>query len=168
MKKLFVAPALLSVILALSGCATPPLPGNRTAYASYVGDAQSLDLATVIVAVPSDKQANGFRNLHIGFHALVNKQAESTASDGDVQMIVYRSATRLSAAILEGTLSSGPVEAKDLPALRKMLTEKAQKSFDSIFAKWTHSKAFKVEIVITSMYFTDGTVGANTSQRRWW
>ncbi|MBN2021012.1 MAG: hypothetical protein JW749_12410 [Sedimentisphaerales bacterium] len=81
---------------------------------------------------------------------------------------IRRSGSRLSAVTVEKLLDFGPVSVKDLPSIRRHLLSAAQQTFDSAFSKWTRAGEFKVEIVITSLYLTDPSVGRQTESHRFW
>lgn len=160
---------VLCLSLLLTGCITLPPPEGQTSSASYVGDSASVHVTEVVVSVPLDQKADEFRNLHVSLSALLNAEKVSTADRYDVERIIRRSRTRLSADIAKDLTVRGPIKVADLAALRAALEAKAQAAFDSVFSKWTRADVFKVEIVVTSIFFTDGSVGrTEESQRLWW
>lgn len=117
-------------------------------------------MTEVVVSVPVGEGADEFQNLHVSFSALVNAQRVSLSDRYEVEHIVRRSGTRLASDVVKEILGRGVVRARDLAALRGALAAKAQQAFDSVFAKWTRADSFSVEIVVTSIYLTDGSVGS--------
>ena len=182
MHKLF---PLLFLLCMTIGCASTPSTQGKTSYASYVGDDASTKVAEILVAVPTGDGPDQYQNLHVVFEALINVKpgassdplyvslhktsADLLTTQTEVGGILYRSATRMSAEIVKEVGSHGVILPKDLPALRTVLAEKAQQSFDTVFSKWKYADTYEVEIVITSMYLTDGSVPVNVNPRPiWW
>ena len=158
---------LLCLPLMLGGCISVPPPAGETYSASYVGDRDSVSIAEVVVSVPAENNPDQFRNLHVAFSALINAQKVSTGNQYDVEGIIRRSRTRISSEMVGEISDKGVIGIKDLGSLRKILEQNAQSTFDSIFSKWSHADDFEVKIVITSIYFTDGSVGKTEQQFMW-
>ncbi len=146
---------LLATITFVCGCVSMPTQQGQVYDASYVGDRSTEDLDEIVVALPG----NDLRNLHLFFAAIINPTKVSTGKEGDIQWIIRRTHARVSSAITEA-VSSGSIDfSKDRARARQQLIELATTIFSDTYSKWSHSAAFKVEIVITSMYLTDGSVG---------
>jgi hypothetical protein len=123
-----------------------------------VGDYDSADLGEIVVSVPTGVQENHHQNLHLSFSALINPREAAIKSSYKAGNIVKRFYVRLSAIIVEEILNYGRISVQDLAPLRDKLVNKAQSEFDRMFSKWSHSDKFDVEIVMTSIFLTDGSV----------
>jgi hypothetical protein len=159
--------AFVSVVLFFTGCTSMSIPNGETSYASYVGDRYSLSLDEVVVSVPTADESKQYQNLHVFFAAIINSKKQS-CNQYEADSIIRRSSTRIYSVTVNELLELGEVSVKNLPSIRQILVQKAQQTFDSSFSKWTRSEEFKVEIVIVSIFFTDGTVGKATRDRFWW
>lgn len=157
---LLICPSLM-----LAGCVTVPPPAGQAYSASYVGDSGSIQVSEVVVSVPDGNKPGQYRNLHVAFSALINAKMISSADQNNVEGIIRRSRTRISSEIVKEITSQGEIRINDLGSLRGLLEQKAQSSFDSVYSKWTRSAAFEVKIVVTSIYFTDGSVGTTSATR---
>lgn len=149
---------LISTIF-LIGCTTLSPPGGQTSKAGYVGDYDSADFVEIVVSVPTGIHENHYQNLHVSFSALINPREATVKSSYKVSNIVQRFYVRLSSTIVEEILDYGRISVQDLAPLRDKLVNKAQSEFDQMFSKWSHSDEFDVEIVMTSIFLTDGNVG---------
>ncbi len=163
MKKILIV--IFSIFMV--GCATLPPPQGQTSKAGYVGDYDSILLKEIIVAVPTGIIENQYSNLHLSFSALINPKEVTIGSTYDVRRIVHRFSARLSSIIVKDILAYEKITVQDLPSLRDKLIEKAQIEFNKMFSKWTYSKNFDVEIVLSSIFLTDGSVGSSYRPYRW-
>ena len=155
-------------VLFLTSCATLPPPPGQTSKAGYVGDYDATYLGEIVVAVPTGVQENHYLNLHLSFSALINPKEATIESRYNVRGIVQRFYPRMASEIVQVILNYGRISIQDLPPLRDKLVEKAQPDFDQIFSKWTNSDKFEVEIVLTAIFLTDGSVGRLSSRARHW
>ncbi len=162
MKKLSIAIFLLF----LFGCATLPPPPGQTSKAGYIGDYDASHLGEIIVTVPSGDKKSELRNLHLSLSALINPKEPSISSSYNVSSIVQRFNSRLSSIIVREILKYNKITANDLASLSDKVVKMAQNEFNKMFSEWTHSDKFDVEIVLTSIFFTDGSVGRG-SRYRW-
>ena len=156
------------VLMMFISCVTMPASQQKhTGKASKVGDLYSIPFAEIVVSVPSSENIKKYQNLHVGFSAIINADFEQDVYTGklssgnryDVGDIVGKTNTRISAVTVTEILNQGFIGVTDFRSLKKMLESKAQATFDSIFSKWDYSSNYKVEIVINSLYLTDGSVG---------
>jgi hypothetical protein len=152
--------------LALLSCVTLPA-GEGGSSAAYVGDRASMALTEVVVSVPSPA-APGYQNLHVVLGALVNPKKVSLFSPFEVEQIIRRAEPRISAHLLGIILASGSLGAPDLPRLRDRIAIEAQAAFGTLFGTWKHADEYEVRVVVTSLYFTDGSVGRPPESRRFW
>lgn len=160
---------LATVATGLTGCIglTLPTGDGPVTSAGYLGDRAALPLGEIIVSVPGTSDATAYRNLHVHLAAVINPVSISTSDPDDVERVIVRTQTRLQARILESVLTSPPGGTSELGALRTRLAAEAQAQFDEVFTRWKFASAYRVELVVTSMFFTNGAVGRQ-EQRRWW
>ena len=151
--------AVAAVSLVALGCATIPGDPAQPAHASYVGDRAHLGFGEVVVSVPTAPEGASYHNLHVGLAAIINPTRQSSSSLYEVQGIVRRMEPRIAARVVGEILSAGALGPAQLGSLRGGLAAAAQAEFDSAFAKWRQATNFEVEVVVVSLYFTDGSVG---------
>jgi hypothetical protein len=171
LKLLLLCPFLLFML----GCETVAQTDNRVSRASYIGDRDSYKFSNITVTVKNEK--NKMLNLNLTFSAIINslknsaanpkKSSISYASSNDVRSIVRRLQTRIQSQIIQEVLSLNPAIIANQQMLHDRLLKKAQSIFDIEYNMWSKSSYFKVKIVITSLYFTDISVGKAPSLRRW-
>jgi hypothetical protein len=152
MKRVFIIICLLFLL----GCAILPSSETQTSKAGYVGDYDIASLGEIVVSVPTGMQEGQYENLHLRFAALINPKKPTIQSSYSVRDIVQRYSVRLSSIIVQDVLNYGRVSVMDLPALREGLVKKAQMEFEQMFAQWKNSDDFAVEIVLASIFFTEG------------
>ena len=158
------------LVLCCSGCINYPGSRDQTSFASYVGDSAAMYLTEIVVSVPIAEGTNKFMNLHVSFSAIINSEKHTPSvslSDFNVIEILDRSKTTLSSEIVKEVTMRGEVKVTEIDELRKALENKAQRTFDSIFSEWKSSNLYKVDIVITSIFFTDGSVGFTKQTNTW-
>jgi hypothetical protein len=64
-------------------------------------------------------------------------------------------------------VTSGKIDTSEgLADIKVQLLTNATKIFTPIYSTWTHSEDIQVEIVVTSLFFTDGSVGKSAQQGR--
>lgn len=160
---------LSAVCLLAIGCMTLPTDETQPSAAGYVGDRAHTSLSEVVVTVPGPSSSSDYNNLHIGFSAIINAKQVSYFDLYDVERIVRRMEPRVASRVVELVLGTGSVSPAQLPTLRARIAADAQAEFVAAFSKWQHASEFEVELVITSLYFTNGSVGREDSvSRRWW
>lgn len=160
-------PVLVLALAMTAGCMTPP-PQGQVSSAAYVGDRSAVALDEIVVFLPSQGENPGIRNLHLLFVAIINPVTTSTADERDAHEIVRRAHARIAAELVAG-IADGKMDAgKGLAGLRAQLQHKAQATFDPIYAKWAHANDLRVELVLTSLFITDGSVGRSRSNGFWW
>lgn len=147
----------IAVFLALAGCGSLPGDPDQTSFAAYVGDRASLSLDEVVVGVQN--QSVPYCNLHVGLAALINLKGFSRSEAFEVEHIVRRLEPRIASRVVQTVLDAKAVTPAGLPSLRERIVAEAQSSFDAAFSKWTHAAEWNVELTVTSLYLTDGSVG---------
>ena len=166
MSRILILAILCSV---LSGCVTAPVSKDKISSASYVGDRNTAQLDEIVVSIPNQNNDTSIRNLHIFFAAVINPTKSSTANEYDARGIFYRAYTRIAAQLVDDVASGRVDTSKGIADIRSQVLLNATKTFTPIFSTWNHSEDISVEIVITSLYFTDGSVGRSMPQNNiWW
>jgi hypothetical protein len=159
---------LAVLVRILSGCATVPSQEGRVSSAAYVGDRDSVQLDEIVVSVPKQGDDTSIRNLHVFFAAIINPTRTSTAQVYEVGNIIQRVHTRIAAQLVDDVTSGRIDTSKGLADIRSQLLTKATKIFAPVYSTWSHSEDLRVEIVVTSLFFTNGSVSKSASQNRFW
>jgi len=159
--------AIAFVVMALfAGCATVPSDPNRVYSASYVGDRGGVPIEEVIVAVPCKGEPMGFLNIHVALAGIINPKKTSLSDLGDVRSIIVRLSPRISTAVV-AALQQKPALTENFGVLREVIINEANRVFAGEFLKWTSAEGYDVQIVVTSLYITNGSVGRGPSGRSW-
>ncbi len=156
----------IAVFLALAGCGSVPGDPDQTSFAAYVGDRASLSLDEVVVGVQT--QTAPYSNVHVELAALINLKDVSRSEAYEVEHIVRRLEPRIASRVVQTVLEGKAVTPAGLPTLRERIVVEAQSSFDAAFSKWTHSAEWNVELTVTSLYLTDGSVGRSPAGSGRW
>ena len=158
----------LLIFYIFTGCATMVPLNNDIKSGKNVGDKTSTFLNEIIVSVPIEKNHNTYQNLHIIFAAIINPTERSLTSPDTVSSIVKRSFPRISSQVIELILTKKVISINDLPNIRREITLEAQKVFDNVFSKWIYSNTYEVELVVTSFFLTNGSVGKSSRSMSYW
>ncbi len=127
-----------------------------------------MDLDEIVVSVLADEQG-GYRNLHVGVSAIINPRKVSVYNPYDVRSLVKRLGPRLESKLVASILEFGRVGVGDLRLVRERLDGDAQSVIDDALSGWEHSDEYEIDVVIGSLYFTDGSVGRRNDPRpAWW
>ncbi len=147
----------------VAGCASTSGPA---VYAAYAGDRATVHLEEIVAMVPrGTPDAGTLRNAHIYFGAIINPARPSPESESDVRGVIARASVRIAAAVVED-IEAGNVPLEHHPAeARKRLVEKANQVFQAQYSQWVHAGDFRVELVVTSLFLTDGSVGKSSAER---
>jgi hypothetical protein len=150
-----------ALLLALSACAAPGPYLSATSK-----DRSAIDLAEVVVTVRSDQ---GPRNLHVWFAILILPSERFNERElGEVSAVVRRIEGRIAAQATEDLASRASLPLASLAKLRQELVRDAQATVDAALGRRRLRDRFRIEAVITSLYFTDGSVGRARAAERWW
>lgn len=106
-------------------------------------------------------------NLHIGLGAIVNPKKQTLSNPHEVVGIVRRLEPRIDSRLVNSLADGESISADRLRSLQREITALAQSAFNDAFAKWSKAADYEVEIVVTSFYFTDLSVGRVKQERRW-
>ena len=151
--------------LGFVGCFTAPPPQQQGSFASYVGDRFSVAFGETVVSVRVRDEGNKLHNLHVSLGAIINPRDFSFAKTYDVADIVRRQQTRINAQIVGLLTEKSSLSTDTLASLRAQILNAAQEVFSKAYGQWSHAKDFDVQIVVTSFYLTDLSVGG-AGQRR--
>lgn len=163
-----------TLLLFMLGCGTINKTDTEVTRASYIGDTNSCDFSTITVTVKDEK---GKRlNLNINYSAIIKSydntnrasgKDSSYASSYDAAGIVRRMQTRIKSQVIQEVLYLKPTIITNQQMLHNILQDKAQSIFDKEYNKWSKSPYYNVRIVITSLYFTDMSVGGAPPSSKW-
>lgn len=165
MKRMFI---LMPVLGLISGCVMAPSPQGGISSAAYVGDRGSMSLDEIVVSLPAIGDGARIRNLHIFLSAVINPVRPTTAHEYDARAIVQRAHTRIASDLVAAVASGKINPSAGLTDLRMQILGQAKITFDPIYAKWVHSGDLRVDLVLTSLFFTDGSVGKYPQSNRFW
>lgn len=161
-----VALAVIAIVL-MAGCTSVPSDTNRISSASYVGDSAGMSIGEVVVAVPCKEAQSGFINIHAVLAGIINPRKTSLSNTWDVQSILSRLSPRISSAVT-AVIQQEPAPTENLIDLRDRIVKVANRVFEVEFSKWTSAEDYDVQIVITSLYLTNGSVGRSGSGHSRW
>jgi len=143
---------------------------GKTSYAYQAADRDSVAFDEIVTGVPFDDKGGAFANIHIALTAILNtsgnEQTNNLSTLDDVRRIVNSSSPRISAALVKYMQNRS--DFLNTKQLVNELTKTAESTFNPIYSKWKHAEKYKVEFVITSLYFTDGSVGRTKTERTMW
>jgi hypothetical protein len=125
----------------------------------------------VVVSVPLREVKAPYQNLHISVAVLVNPQRISySKSYYDVEHILKRLEGRTSARLLEMFNGQGDLSLEGMDRLRLRIQTEAQTLVDQAFRQWEHGADYRAEVIVTSLYWTDPSVGRALQSQRggWW
>ncbi len=157
---------VIAVVL-LAGCTSVPSDTNRISSASYVGDSAGMSIEEVVVAVPCKEVQSGFVNVHVVLTGIINPKKTSLSNTWDVQSILSRLSPRISSAVTV-VIQQEPAPTENLIDLRDRIVKVANRVFAGEFSKWTSAEDYDVQIVVTSLYLTNGSVGRSGSGHSRW
>jgi hypothetical protein len=168
--KTFILLAGTLAMAALTGCVTTPTrTEGQTVSAGAVGDRGRVAFDEVVVSLKF-AGAPTYQNLHVATAAVVNPVRTTIANQYDVHGILQRVETRVAARLTEVLSGLGEQTLDNTRALRPRIQKEAQEIVDDAIRRWQFGNDFKVEVVITSLYWTDASVGkpAGNGGRGWW
>jgi len=156
--------ASAAVLLALTSCVNAgPRDASRT---SMPADRAAIDLGEVVVTVHTDK---GAQNLHVWFSILINPTERVNDREvSEVAGVLRRTEGRITAQATAELASRTSLPTASLGKVRDELIRAAQTTLDAAVTRWRSRDSFRIEAVITSIYFTNGSVGRQRAAERWW
>jgi hypothetical protein len=162
--------AFAAVLIAMPGCVTSPPPeGGMTSMAYAVGDRANVTFDEVVVSLPLRGVSTPYQNLHVALRAFVNPIRTTHSNPWDAQGIVQRCEGRMAARVSEALSSQREQSLSDTARLRELARQSAQAVVDEAMKKWESGADYRIEIAISSFYWTDASVGRIGAQnRQWW
>lgn len=158
----------ITLIGLLCGCVTSPPTAGETVSASYVGDRARLMFDEVVVSLPF-AGINTYQNLHVTLAALVNPRKASLSNSYQVEQILRRVETRVSAHTSQLLSQLGSQSLSKTEQIRERIRAEAQTVVEETFRQWDHGQDYRVEMVVVNLYWTDASVGRIPQQARgWW
>jgi len=156
--------ASIASLLLLSACIQV---GTRGGFPSTtLGDRSAIDLAEVVATVGTDK---GPRNLHVWFSILITPSGRVNERElAEVSGALRRTEGRIAAGVTADLTARRGLSSSDVGKAREELAALAQETLDEAIARWRYRDSFRFEAVITSIYFTDGSVSRSRASDRWW
>ena len=155
----------IAALLLLSACISV---GDRPGFPpSTQGDRAAIDLAEVVATVRTEK---GSQNLHVWFSILITP-TERRVNDrelAEVSGVLRRTEGRIAAGVTADLTGRSSLATTGLGKAREELAGLAQETLDQAIARWRFRDSFRFEAVITSIYFTDGSVSRARASERWW
>jgi hypothetical protein len=159
------------LVAGLTGCVTTPTrTEGQTVSAGAVGDRGRVAFDEVVVSLRFSGPPHAYHNLHVATAAVVNPVRTTLANQYDVHGILQRVETRVAARLTEVLSGVGEQTIDKTRSLRPLILKEAQEIVDDAMRRWQFGNDFKVEVVITSLYWTDPSVGkpAASGGRGWW
>lgn len=169
--KAFILLAGALTMIGLMGCVTTPTrTEGMTVSAGAVGDRGRVAFDEVVVSLRFSGPPHAYHNLHVATAAVVNPVRTTLANQYDVHGILQRVETRIAARLTEVLSGVGEQTIDKTRSLRPVILKEAQEIVDDAMRRWQFGNDFKVEVVITSLYWTDPSVGkpAASGGRGWW
>ena len=150
------------------GCVTSPVTPGTTVSAYSVGDRARVAFDEVVVSLKMHESTAPYQNLHVALAAFANPSKPTLASNYDAETILRRLETRLTARVSE-SLSNLGEQSLDTRELRMKILSEGQSVINDALRQWEHGSEYRVELVISSLYWTDASVGRVAQQRAsWW
>jgi hypothetical protein len=168
-KSLVLGLAVAGAAGSMCGCITTPAPEGQ-AYSAYaIGDRTRVALEEIIVSLPLKGATQPYQNLHVGLAATINPVKTTLYAPYTVTDILQRLEPRISARVVEVLSDKKMSSLDDMPALRVQMAQEAQAVVDEAMRHWQHGAEYEVKILVTSLYWTDPSVGRSPAVlRSWW
>ena len=139
------------------------------ASAAYaVGDRARVGFDEVVVSIAFRGANPPYQNLHLSLSAFVNPLRKTSTAEWDVEGILRRCEGRIGARLSEVLPARGPQSLDDTPGLRKLARVEAQQIVDDAMKRWEHGGDWQVEVAVSSLYWTDASVGRAAQGKSWW
>jgi hypothetical protein len=166
--RLLLTSASLATIAFLSGCINAPTATQPTSYASTLGDRGNVGLDEIVVSLPLKGSNAPYQNLHVNLAVLLNPVRETSGSPYEIEALVRRLDARLNARLVEVLSSAGEQSLDNTTALRNRIIAEAAPILDGALQNWKYAADYKVEIVVSALYWTDASIGRPAPRARSW
>ena len=143
----------LLLIIVFCGCAHTQTyaPHAQPSMPSEVNNQMTTHLVSVTAPIRITTNPTQFCNLNVTLEAIINPKKETEFSPSDVRDILYRSQTRIKAAVFEVMFNNLDPNINQIKGLRIKIKNAGQAAFDMKYQKWINADDYEVEIVVTSM-----------------
>ncbi len=149
----------------LAGCATTPDAPGFASSAAPVTDRASVAFDEVVAAVPVEGAGQVYQNLHVGLAAVITGSNASSNHTSQVDWIARRLEPKVAAATLQVVMDGSTLSPHKLGPVRETVAARAQEVAKESLRQWALAADYEVEITVTSLYFTDSSVGRGLSLR---
>lgn len=158
----------LSAAGALSGCINAPTATQPTSYASTLGDRSNVSLDEIVVSLPLKGSNALYHNLHVNLAVLINPVRETSGSPYEIESLVRRLDARLNSRLVEVLGKAGEQSLDTTDALRTRIIAEASPILEKALQNWKYAPDYKIEIVVSALYWTDASVGRPAPRNRGW
>jgi hypothetical protein len=160
---------LLLLPIAVLGCVTSPPAGPDAMGSAYaVGDRARVGFDEVVVSLPYRGASAPYQNLHVSVSAFVNPVRKTPSSEWDVEGILRRSEGRMQAQLSQLLAAQGEQSPATDLKLRELIRATVQPIVDAALKRWEHGDDWRAEVMVSSLYWTDASVGRAAQGRSWW
>jgi hypothetical protein len=137
--------------------------------AYQVGDRGRVGFDEIVVSLPYRGANTPYQNLHLSLTAFVNPIRKTPSSEWDVESILRRSQGRIEARLSQVLAAQGGAQSPDTdPKLRELACREAQPIVEEALKRWEHGGDWRVEVAVSSLYWTDASVGRSPQAKSWW
>jgi hypothetical protein len=155
--------------MALCGCMSSPPAGPEGMASAYaVGDRGRVGFDEIVVSLPYRGASTPYQNLHISLTAFTNPLRKTASSEWDVEGILRRCQGRIEARLSQGLAAQGEQSPETDLKLREMAHREAQPIVEDALKRWEHGGDWRVEVAVSSLYWTDASVGRSAQGKSWW
>jgi hypothetical protein len=157
-------------VVGLIGCgSTPPAGEGELASAYAIGDRARVGFDEIVVSLPFRGVNTPYQNLHVSLTAFVNPIRKTDGTEWDVQRILRSCEGRIMTRLSERLSEQGEQSLGQTRKLRELIVIEARPIVDEAMKRWEHGSDFKVELAVSSLYWTDASVGRPAAAgRSWW
>jgi hypothetical protein len=167
----------MSALAGLSaGCSTPTPPATTAPAPEtpvrYIGDRLTVSLQEIIASVAVEGAGQPYQNLHVELAAVINPlktetNTSQTYSSVKVEDFIRRLGPKISSEVLKTLCEGRTLSPKTMGAIRSIILSRAQDVVSQALTDWRYAADYSVEILITTMYLTDPSVGKTGPLRGW-
>jgi hypothetical protein len=115
--------------------------------------------AEVIGSVPVEGAHQVYQNLHLGLAALIHPRPGPACDSQQAESFVGQLEPKVAAEVLSVLTSSPTLSPHKLEPVRAEVAARAQAIANQMLGQLAPAPGFDVEVVVTSLYLTDATIG---------
>jgi hypothetical protein len=151
-----------------AGCVHSPATAQPTSYASMLGDRANVELDEIVISLPLQGSRALYQNLHVSLAVIINPVRETSGSPYEIESLVRRLDARLRARLVDVLTTAGEQSLSSTVALRHRIVAEANPILEKALANWKYAPDYKVELVVSGLYWTDASVGRPLAHSRGW